>query len=43
MRFATAPKEAPTTSTPRKVISERTADIILGLFPDINSGARATH
>ena len=46
MKFATAPKAAPTsstTSTPRKVISERTADIILGLFPDINSGARATH
>lgn len=43
MRFATAPKEIPTTITSRKVISERTADIILGLFPDINSGARATH
>ena len=27
----------------RKPVGERTAEIILGLFPDINSGARATH
>ena len=27
----------------RKVVAERTADIISGIFPDLNSGARATH
>jgi hypothetical protein len=27
----------------RKAVTERTAEIILGLFPDVNSGARATH
>jgi len=30
-------------SKSRKPVGERTAEIILGLFPDINSGARATH
>ena len=27
----------------RKPVTERTAEIILGFFPDVNSGARATH
>ena len=27
----------------RKPVGERTAEIILGLFPDMTSGARATH
>lgn len=27
----------------RKVVAERTADIISGIFPDLNSGARQTH
>lgn len=27
----------------RKAVGERTAEIILGLFPDMTSGARATH
>jgi len=27
----------------RKVVADRTADIISGIFPDLNSGARATH
>ena len=27
----------------RKAVTERTAEIILGFFPDVNSGARATH
>jgi hypothetical protein len=27
----------------RKAVTERTAEIILGLFPEVNSGARATH
>jgi hypothetical protein len=42
MKLATAPKIAPTIS-PRRAVSERTADIISGLFPDLHSGARATH
>jgi hypothetical protein len=28
---------------PRKAVTERTAEVILGLFPDVSSGARATH
>jgi hypothetical protein len=38
--------QAPRTSLrtrERKAVTERTAEIILGLFPDVNSGARATH
>lgn len=27
----------------RRPVTERTAEIILGFFPDVNSGARATH
>lgn len=27
----------------RKAVTERTAEILLGFFPDVNSGARATH
>jgi multidrug efflux pump subunit AcrB len=27
----------------RKAVTERTAEIILGFFPDVNSGARAAH
>lgn len=30
-------------SNPATVVAERTAEIILGLFPDASSGARATH
>ena len=41
MKFATALKAAPLIA-PRKVVAERTADIISGLFPDLHSGARAT-
>lgn len=29
--------------TPATVVAERTAQVILGLFPDATSGARATH
>ena len=41
-RQSAAPK---TSAKPRerKAVTERTAEIILGLFPDVNSGARATH
>lgn len=28
---------------PKKAMTERTADIISGLFPDVSPGARATH
>ena len=38
--------QAPKVSTKireRKAVTERTAEIILGFFPDVNSGARATH
>ena len=30
-------------SAPATAVAERTAQIILGLFPDVTSGARATH
>jgi hypothetical protein len=44
MSFATARAFLPS-RTPiknRKPVTERTAEVILGLFPDVNSGARAT-
>jgi len=31
-----------TSTKDRKAVGERTAEVILGLFPDVNSGARAT-
>ncbi|MFZ9100501.1 MAG: hypothetical protein ACO20U_04070 [Candidatus Planktophila sp.] len=34
---------APHLTSARKVVSNRTAEIISGIFPDISSGARATH
>ncbi len=34
---------APIIPKARKVVAERTADIISGIFPDLNSGVRATH
>ena len=37
----TAPKK--TTSKAKKQVSERTAEIISGLFPEMSAGARATH
>ena len=45
MAQATARKSQSTPVIPkaRKVVAERTADIISGIFPDLNSGARATH
>ena len=50
MSLATARKVAPSRqsvkkSAPKakKQVAERTAEIISGLFPDISSGARATH
>lgn len=45
MAQATARKSQSTSVIPkaRKVVAERTADIISGIFPDLNSGARATH
>lgn len=45
MAQATARKysQAQTTARPRKAVSERTAEVILGIFPEISSGARATH
>lgn len=36
-----APKK--TTSKAKKQVSERTAEIISGLFPEMSAGARATH
>ena len=44
MSFATARAFLPsrTPAKNRKPVGERTADVILGLFPDVNSGARAT-
>jgi hypothetical protein len=48
MSFATAraylPSRTPaqTPKKNRKAVTERTAEVILGLFPDVNSGARAT-
>ena len=41
-RKSLAPKTSPKPRE-RKAVTERTAEIILGLFPDVNSGARATH
>lgn len=44
MALATARAHLPS-RTPvknRKPVGERTAEVILGLFPDVNSGARAT-
>ena len=50
MSLATARKVAPSRPSVRKSapkakkqVAERTAEIISGLFPDISSGARATH
>ncbi|MEY3973348.1 MAG: hypothetical protein RJA71_660 [Actinomycetota bacterium] len=34
---------APQLTSARKVVSNRTAEIISGIFPEISSGARATH
>ncbi len=44
MSLATARALLPsrTPAKNRKPVGERTADVILGLFPDVNSGARAT-
>ena len=44
MSFATARAFLPsrTPAKNRKPVGERTAEVILGLFPDVNSGARAT-
>ena len=44
MAQATARKSQSTSVIPkaRKVVAERTADIISGIFPDLNSGARDT-
>jgi hypothetical protein len=44
MSFATARAFLPlrTPIKNRKPVTERTAEVILGLFPDVNSGARAT-
>ena len=36
-------QNAPLIPKARKVVADRTADIISGIFPDLNSGARATH
>ena len=41
-RKSHAPKVS-TKARERKAVTERTAEIILGFFPDVNSGARATH
>ena len=41
-RKSHAPKVS-TKARERKPVTERTAEIILGFFPDVNSGARATH
>jgi hypothetical protein len=38
-----SPRPVAVPSRNRKAVSERTADVILGLFPDISSGTRATH
>jgi hypothetical protein len=50
MSLATARKVSPSRASVRKSapkakkqVAERTAEIISGLFPDISSGARATH
>ena len=45
MAQATARKSQSTSVIPkaRKVVAERTADIISGIFPDLMSGARANH
>jgi hypothetical protein len=45
MSLATARTLLPSliSSKNRKPVGERTAEIILGLFPDMTSGARATH
>ena len=44
-RKVSSPRPSAKKSTPKakKQVSERTAEIISGLFPDISSGARATH
>ncbi len=36
-------QNAPLIPKARKVVADRTADIISGIFPDLNSGARTTH
>ena len=45
MTTATAPKSAPVAFIPRarKVVADRTADIISGIFPETSASARATH
>jgi hypothetical protein len=47
-RKSHTPKVSPKSTRSQKVnerrpVTERTAEIILGFFPDVNSGARATH
>jgi hypothetical protein len=36
-------RKAPQTSKAKRAVTERTAEIISGLFPEITPGARATH
>jgi hypothetical protein len=36
-------KKAPQTSKAKRAVTERTAEIISGFFPEITPGARATH
>lgn len=46
MPIATARRvvaQAPTKSRPRQSVTNRSAEIIFGIFPDINSGTRASH
>ncbi len=40
---APRPVAKKTSAKPKKQVAERTAEIISGLFPEMSSGARATH
>jgi hypothetical protein len=44
-RKASSPRTSPKKAAPKpkKQVAERTAEIISGLFPEMSSGARATH
>lgn len=42
-RIAPRPQPIAAPSRSRRAVTEKTAEVILGLFPDISSGARATH